>query len=155
MSAPAIVAEAKKFQQAQILSSRAEMGMDEQSLIPVTDSQADAIKASAEFGRTAVEEVGRLARYIGRVLGTVPHDVVGIVIGEPLHFVRTKIAQKLDERVTKIHRDRNVQEAQPVSPSVAIPLLRAEPPGTSRRMGKANRGGHGPESIRRNAVIFH
>jgi hypothetical protein len=51
--------------------------------------------------------------------------VVGIVIGEPLHFVRTKIAQKLDERVTKIHRDRNVQEAQPVSPSVAIPLLRA------------------------------
>jgi hypothetical protein len=72
------------------------MGMDDsgevsgQCLIPVTDSQADAIKAVAELGKTAVEEVGQLARYIGRVLGTVPQDVVGIVIGEPLHFVRTK-----------------------------------------------------------------
>jgi Abortive infection alpha len=116
---------ARNYMASQILSTRAEMGMDEQSLIPVTDSQADAIKASAEFGKTAVDEVGQLARYIGRVLGTVPQDVVGIVIGEPLHFVRTKIAQKLDERVTKIHRDRKVKDTEPVSPSVAIPLLRA------------------------------
>ena len=58
------------------------------------------------------------------VLGTTPEDVVGLVIGDPLHFVRTAIASKYDERITRLHRNRNVTP-EPVSPSLAIPLLRA------------------------------
>ena len=91
----------------------------------VTDNQASAVKALAEFGTTVVTEIGNLARYMGRVLGTVPEDILGVVIGDPLHFVRTVIAGALDAKVQKIHERRGVKETQGVSPSLGIPLLRA------------------------------
>jgi hypothetical protein len=92
--------------------------------IPVTDEQAKAVQKLADFGTTVVGETGQLARYVGRVLGTTPEDAVGLVIGDPLHFVRAAIASKYDEWITRLHRDRGVTPA-PVSPSIAIPLLRA------------------------------
>jgi hypothetical protein len=92
--------------------------------IPVTDEQAKAVQKLADFGTTVVEETGQLARYMGRVLGTAPEDVVGLVIGDPLHLVRTAIAFKYDEWITRLHRNRGVTP-EPVSPSLAIPLLRA------------------------------
>jgi Abortive infection alpha len=92
--------------------------------IPVTDEQAKAVQKLADFGTTVVGEGGQLARYIGRVLGTTPEDAVGLIIGDPLHFVRTAAALKYDEWITKLHRNRGVTP-QPVSLSLAIPLLRA------------------------------
>jgi hypothetical protein len=92
--------------------------------IPVTDEQAKAVQKLAEFGTTVVEETGQLARCVGNVLGTVPEDAVGLVIGDPLRFVRTAIALKYDEWIARLLRDRGVTP-QPVSPSIAIPLLRA------------------------------
>jgi hypothetical protein len=94
------------------------------SIIPVTDEQAKAVGKLADFGTTVVEETGQLARYVGRVVGTVPEDAVGLIIGDPLRFIRTAIASKYDERITKLLRNRGVAP-QPVSPSLAIPLLRA------------------------------
>lgn len=93
-------------------------------IIPVTDEQAKAIGALSTFGTTAVTEAGGLARYMGRVLGTVPHDAVGLVIGDPLHFVRTAIAAQYDLLLNMILSRRNVKHTQAVSPSLAIPLLR-------------------------------
>jgi len=94
-------------------------------IIPVTDSQAKAVAAIASLGQTVVEEGGQLARYIGRVLGVAPDDAVGIVIGDPLHFIRAAIAKNYDDLLTKIFEKRHVKKTDPVSPSVAIPLLRA------------------------------
>ena len=71
-----------------------------------------------------VTEGGQLARYVGRVLGTAPHDTVGLVIGDPHHFVRTAIAQTYDHLLNKIFERRKVVITEPVSPSLAIPLLR-------------------------------
>jgi hypothetical protein len=65
------------------------------NLLGVTDEQAKAVKALAELGTTVVAEGGQLARYMGRVLGTAPEDAVGLVLGDPLHFVRTVIARTL------------------------------------------------------------
>ena len=76
--------------------------------IPLTDEQAKAVEKLADFGTTVVGETGQLARYMGRVLGTTPEDVVGLVIGDPLHFVRTAIASKYDEWITRLHRNRGV-----------------------------------------------
>jgi hypothetical protein len=92
--------------------------------IPVTDEQAKTVQKLTDFGITVVGETGQLARYVGRVLGTTPEDAVGLVIGDPLHFVRTAIALKYDEWITRLHRNRGVTP-EPVSPSLAIPLLRA------------------------------
>ena len=92
--------------------------------IPVTEEQAKAVQKLADLGTTVVEEGGQLARYIGRVLGTAPEDAVGLVIGDPLHAIRTAAALKYDEWITRLHRNRGVTP-EPVSPSLAIPLLRA------------------------------
>lgn len=54
-----------------------------------------------------------------------PHDAVGVVLGDPLHFVRTAIAQTYDRLLDKIFARRNTTDTQPVSPSLAIPLLRS------------------------------
>ena len=53
-------------------------------LIPVGKEQAKAVSALSEFGTTVVRESSELARYVGRVLGTIPHDTVGLVLGDPL-----------------------------------------------------------------------
>jgi hypothetical protein len=94
-------------------------------VVAVTDEQAKAVKSLATFGTTIVTEGSQLVQYVGRVLGTAPHDAVGLILGDPLHFVRTAIAAKYDEWLTKILGRRKVAEPQPVSPSLAIPLLRA------------------------------
>ena len=101
------------------------MGDDGSNALIVTDAQAKAIELVATFGTTVFTEGSKLVEYAGRVLGTVPHDTVGLVIGDPLRFVRTAIAAKYDILLTKILNDRGVKDTQPVSPSVAIPLLRA------------------------------
>ena len=94
-------------------------------MVLATDEEAKAVQNLAEFGTTAIVEAGQLARYVGRVLGTIPEDLVGIVLGEPLRYVRTVIAGNIDRRVSDIHRVRNVEKLQPVSPSLAIPMLQA------------------------------
>jgi len=88
-----------------------------QGLLSVTDAQARAVEAVAGFGQTAVTEAGQLARYLGWIVGTVHEDIVGLVLGDPLHFVRTRIAQNYDARIRKILRDRNVKTTEPVGPS--------------------------------------
>jgi hypothetical protein len=95
------------------------------SYLGVTDEQAKAIQSLATFGTTAVTESSKLVQYMGRVLGTVPHDAVGLVLGDPLGFVRTAIAAQYDVLLTKIFERRGVRQTQPVSPSLAIPLMRA------------------------------
>jgi hypothetical protein len=78
----------------------------------------------ANFGTTVVTESSNLARYIGRIVGTVPEDVVGLFLGDPLHAVRTLAAQWYDDKIREIHARRNVKRLEAVSLSVAIPLLR-------------------------------
>src|ERR1700722_17762207 len=92
--------------------------------IYISNDEAKAVQGLSSFGANVVTEVRNLPRYVGRILGTFPDDAVRLVIGDPLHFVRSAIAAKYDERLNKILGDRNVSP-QPVSPSVAIPLIRA------------------------------
>lgn len=90
----------------------------------ITDPQAKAVVAVANFGTTVVTESSNLARYIGRIVGTIPEDAVGLVLGDPLHAIRTLAAQWYDDKVREIHERRNVKRLQAVSLSVAMPLLR-------------------------------
>lgn len=94
-------------------------------LIPVGDEQARAVQELGRFGVTAVQATEKLASYVGRIIGTVPEDAVGLVIGDPLRFVRTFIAAKYDELLSNLLHERQVETVRPVSPSLAIPLLRA------------------------------
>ena len=55
----------------------------------ITNEQSKAVTSLGTFGTTVVTEVGNLARYVGRIVGTAPEDAVGLVIGDPLHTLRT------------------------------------------------------------------
>ena len=94
------------------------------SIIPVTDAQAEAITATAQAGKTAIEESGKLGRYVARFLGDVPSNMVEVFIGLHLRFVRVLIADSYDRRISKILERRNAK-TEPMSPSVAIPLIQA------------------------------
>jgi hypothetical protein len=47
---------------------------DDTDITGVSDEKAKALKALAGFSTTVVTELGGLARYMGRILGTVPDD---------------------------------------------------------------------------------
>lgn len=95
------------------------------TLIPARNEQAMPVQDLSAFGMTIVEAGQKLAGYVGRVLGTAPDDAVGLVLGDPLRFVRTAIASQYDKLLTKLLAERGVRQPQPVTPALAIPLLRA------------------------------
>jgi hypothetical protein len=95
------------------------------NLTPAGDEWARPVRDLSAFGMTIVEAGHKLAGYVGRVLGTVPDDAAGLVIGDPLRFVRTVIASQYDNLLTKLLVERGVRDPQPVTPALAIPLLRA------------------------------
>jgi hypothetical protein len=65
---------------------------DPPNLTGIPEAHAKATQSVAELGTVVVSEGANLARYVGRLLGTGPEDVVGLVLGDPLRFVRTAIA---------------------------------------------------------------
>ncbi|HXP76032.1 MAG TPA: Abi-alpha family protein [Stellaceae bacterium] len=95
------------------------------NLIRASEERAKSAQDRSTFGMTIVEAGHKLAGYVGRVLGTVPEDAAGLVIGDPLCFVRSAIASQYDNLLTKLLAERGVREPEPVTPALAIPLLRA------------------------------
>ncbi|MGH7089670.1 MAG: Abi-alpha family protein, partial [Stellaceae bacterium] len=67
----------------------------------------------------------QLAICISRILGTLPEDAVGFATDDALCSVHAAIASQYDTRLAKLLIERGVKDPQPVTPSVAIPLLRA------------------------------
>jgi abortive infection alpha-like protein len=94
-------------------------------LIPISDEQARAIQEVAKTTGTALDLVEKAGAYIGWVLGTVPADLAGVLGGDWLAQVRIRNLAWYRHRTEEILRARGVAEPAPVSPSLAIPLLRA------------------------------
>lgn len=60
------------------------------------------------------------------MFGSVPEDIVGVIGGDWLHHVRTRIAAGLAQKTTRILEERGIlEQTVPVSPSVALPMLEA------------------------------
>ncbi len=84
------------------------------------------IKEAIELGNKALDSVGKLGDFLSKVFGTLPEDVVGIVGGDWLRHTRIRIGAKLAQRTEEILRDRGrLEQTEPMSPSVALPLLHA------------------------------
>jgi hypothetical protein len=94
-------------------------------LIPLSDEQAKAIQEVAKATGTALSLVEKAGAYVGWVLGTLPADLVGVLGGDLLAQVRIRNLAKYAQRTEEILRDRGVTVPEPISPSLAIPLLRA------------------------------
>ena len=85
--------------------------------------QAKAVRELAKTGHKTLEVTENLAVFVGRVLGTLPEDAVGMLGGDWLHHVRLRNAARLQERTDAILRARGIRETSSISPRLAVPLL--------------------------------
>ena len=77
---------------------------------------AKAIQEVAKTGRALIEPGTELDKYVARVLGTVPEDVVGFLIGDPLHELRQHTLTGILRVTFEKLRVRGVEKARPIRP---------------------------------------
>jgi hypothetical protein len=87
-------------------------------LIPISDEQAKAIQ---EIAKTARD----LGSFLGRVFGQPIENAVGLLGGDYLREVRNRNASRMAARTDELLTKRKVLNPEPVSASLAIPLLQA------------------------------
>jgi hypothetical protein len=86
----------------------------------------ESAKAVVELAKTAgkaIDLTSDFGAYLAKILGEVPADLIGLLGGDYLGQVRTRNLDKCVRKTKKIIDDRNA-ETEPVSLSIAIPLLR-------------------------------
>ncbi len=91
---------------------------------PVT-AVAKAVEETAKTGRALVEAGSDLASFVGKALGTVPEDTVGLLVGDYLHDLRIRNLDKISRKTEKILRERGVKDPEPIGPKVLLPALEA------------------------------
>ena len=63
--------------------------------------------------------------FFGKVIGAPAENLVGLLITDPLVYIRTRNLSFYEEKIREIHEKRGVKSFEAVSPSVAIPLIEA------------------------------
>jgi hypothetical protein len=91
----------------------------------VDEETAKAVQEVAKLASKIVDAAAGSGRYIDRVLGRVPEDLVGYLVGDWLAERRTRRAERLRAKTEEIRRRRGTQEKVEPSPSIAIPLIQA------------------------------
>lgn len=90
---------------------------DPGSMIPISDEQAKAIQEALKTARGA-------GSYFAEVLGTVPHDIVGLLGGDWLRVKRAENAARIVQKASERLRARNATP-EPASLSIGLPILKA------------------------------
>ncbi len=84
--------------------------------IEAVTETAKAVQEVAKTGRALIEPGTDLAKYVARVLGTAPEDVVGFLVGDPLHELRQHTLTGILRAVFEKLRKRGVETAKPIRP---------------------------------------
>jgi len=87
-------------------------------LIPISDEQA-------KLGTAAIEFVEHLGRYVARVLGDVPEDLVGVAGGDWLRVKRAENLVRMIHRAEERLKARGISEPKHAALSIGLPLLEA------------------------------
>lgn len=86
--------------------------------MPVTDEQAKLGQEIVKAGRDA-------GRYLADILGDLPKDLVGLLVGDRIKALRAERIAIHWEKAKKRLRDRGVTEPEPPSLKLALPILAA------------------------------
>ena len=93
--------------------------------IEAVTETAKAVQESAKLGQTVVEAGSDLAKYAGRVLGTVPEDLVGLAIGDRLRIKRVENATRILREAEARLDARKVERREEINTKLIAPLLEA------------------------------
>ena len=92
----------------------------------MNDEKAKAVQEASKFGVEAADITKQLGGYLARVFGTMPEDIVGLVVGDWLRHLRIRNLARINQRTEEILKEREIlDKTEPVSPSIALPLLQA------------------------------
>lgn len=86
---------------------------------------AKAVQEASKAGKALVDATSDLGKFVARVLGTVPEDIVGLSIGDYLREIRTRNLDKIRRKTDEILRRRKVEKPKSISPKQAIPAFKA------------------------------
>lgn len=95
------------------------------NVVLMGDEQSKAIQEAARFGSKALDIPIGLGKFIERLLGSVPEDLVGILGGDWLRAKRAENLFRTLERFERLVRKRGIKEPMQLSPNVATPMLEA------------------------------
>jgi hypothetical protein len=85
-------------------------------LVPISDAQAELFKE-------AVKALEGLGAFLKEILGTVPHDIVGLLGGDWLRVRRAENLARIIEKSKERLRARGVEPTEPASLSIVLPIL--------------------------------
>ncbi len=91
----------------------------------VNDEQAKAVQEGAKLGVKALEVVEAAGGWVSDVLGDVPKNLVGVLGGDRLRCYRDANLNKAAAKAREYREARGVTDPQPVSLTIAVPLLQA------------------------------
>ena len=86
---------------------------------------AKAIQEGAKMGRALVEAGSDLASFVGKALGTVPEDTVGLLGGDHLRELRIRNLDKISRKTEDILSERGVEDPEPIGLKALLPALEA------------------------------
>ena len=92
--------------------------MGDDSLIPVSDEQA-------KLGQELIKAVRDASGYFTDILGDIPKDLIGLLIGDWVKARRIERIERLWQRTRERLRDRGIADPEPPSLKYAIPILQA------------------------------
>jgi hypothetical protein len=92
--------------------------MADDSLIPISDEQA-------KLGQELIKAVRDTSGYFTDILGDLPKDLIGLLIGDRVKARRIERIQMLWRQTRERLRDRGEADPEPPSLKYAIPILQA------------------------------
>ena len=90
--------------------------MNENSMIPISDEQA-------KLGQEIVGAGRDLGRYATDILGDIPKDLVGILVGDKVKVRRAERLAELWQKAQKRLREQGVTEPESPGLNLALPIL--------------------------------
>ena len=90
----------------------------------VTES-AKAVQEVAKTTGKALDAVQMGGAYLGRMLGTVPEDVVGLLGGDLLRQYRIRNWNRISQKTFDKLNQRGDEQIEPLNPKLIVPLLEA------------------------------
>ncbi len=92
--------------------------MSDNNLIPISDEQA-------KLGQELVKAVRDASGYFTDILGELPKDLIGLLIGDRVKAKRIERIETAWQRTRERLRDRGTNDPEPPSLKYAIPILQA------------------------------
>lgn len=90
----------------------------------MTYEDSKALEQIARTSGAAIDLVQDAGKFVGRVLGTIPEDIAGVIGADWLRHQRIRNLSALHKRTEQILNERGVQDWTAAPPSIALPIMR-------------------------------